>query len=325
MSELPLIDLSGCDPEGGDYPGHIVAAVEQACTGIGFMLVRGHGVDATSRAALRDVMIQYFALPLAEKQRLQILPHNYRGYIPRGFFSANSGDREVDGYEGFKLHTEVSPLDPVCAACDLYGPNRWPEVAGFREAVEAYWASCDRLAAVLLRMLATVLEVDAAQFLDLFDKPLTNMTLLHYPAPDQGGDAHSGIHAHKDTDVLTILAPDPAGGLLVKRRGGGGWIEAQAPADALIVNTGDMLELWSGGRIVSTPHKVVHSGQHSRYSFPYFVVPRHDTVVQPLLLPPAGFGRQPVHVGAVSREVWRTNWPDARPGDSGFDLGTLAD
>jgi len=30
-----------------------------------------------------------------------------------------------------------------------------------------------------------------------------------------------------------------------------------------------------------------------------------------------------VPVGSVSREVWRTNWPEAVPEHTGFDLGTL--
>lgn len=42
--------------------------------------------------------------------------------------------------------------------------------------------------------------------------------------------------------------------------------------------------------------------------------------------PPApGFVRKSVHVGDVSREVWRTNWPDTVPASAEFDLGTLQD
>ena len=63
----------------------------------------------------------------------------------------------------------------------------------------------------------------------------------------------------------------------------------------------------------------------SRYSFPYFVVPRYDTVVRSLVPTQAGFQRAAVHVGDVSREVWRTNWPDIVPADSQFELGTLQD
>ena len=53
------------------------------------------------------------------------------------------------------------------------------------------------------------------------------------------------------------------------------------------------------------------------------MVPRHDVVVEPLIPCQPGFVRSPVPVGAVSREVWRTNWPEAVPEDTGFDLGTL--
>jgi isopenicillin N synthase-like dioxygenase len=93
----------------------------------------------------------------------------------------------------------------------------------------------------------------------------------------------------------------------------------------MVVNIGDLLELWSGGHFVSTPHKVVNISGKERYSFPFFVVPRHDVVVLPLVACQPGFHRHPVPVGTVSREVWRTNWPDTVADEAGFDLGTLTD
>ena len=62
-----------------------------------------------------------------------------------------------------------------------------------------------------------------------------------------------------------------------------------------------------------------------RFSFPYFAVPRYDTVVEPLVKPQPGYTRTSVHVGDVSKEVWRTNWRDSAPGAAGYDLGTLPD
>ena len=91
------------------------------------------------------------------------------------------------------------------------------------------------------------------------------------------------------------------------------------------MNIGDLMELWSGGYFVSTPHKVVNLSGAERYSFPYFAVPRFDTVVEPLKSPQPGFSRSSVHVGDVSKEVWRTNWPDVVSDKPHFDLGTLED
>lgn len=349
MQDLPLIDISGYDLKSSLQRQKTIGEVERACRDIGFMYITGHGIPADTISAIRGAVTGYFDRPQQEKLRDRISRDNYRGFIPLGFFSANScveksansggekssnsggekstnsGVASEDGYEGYKLHSEIEATDPVCVDCDLYGPNKWPEDApAFRQAVLDYWQACDVVAHSLLEMLAVILGVDCGKFLRLFDKPLTNMTLLHYPV-QTAGDQRYGIHPHKDTDALTILVPDPVGGLMVKQTGARQWITVNAPAAALVVNIGDLLELWSGGYFVSTPHKVVNTSGSARYSFPYFVVPRYDVVVEPLVATQPGFQRSSVHVGDVSREVWRTNWPDTVPGNTEFDLGTLTD
>jgi isopenicillin N synthase-like dioxygenase len=97
------------------------------------------------------------------------------------------------------------------------------------------------------------------------------MSLLH-PSPSVPNEASYGIHPHKDTNVFTILHPDPVGGLLV-RTTAGEWVEATCPPGALLVNTGDMMELWSGGRFVSTPHQVVNTRGGNVMHFPIFLRP----------------------------------------------------
>lgn len=315
MQYIPLINL-------GDTNG-VTAAIEQACRDIGFMYVTGHGINPDVITAVRKSVVSYFAQPEETKIRDRITRDNYRGYIPLGFFSPNVGADDADAYEGYKLHYESPEGDAVQSACHLYGPNRWPAaVPELQPAVGAYWRECDRVCEALLTALANIMGVAADEFLQLFESPLTNMTLLHYPPLAQGMEGF-GIHPHKDTDALTILAPDPVGGLMVRCRDDREWIAAEPPGDALTVNIGDLLELWSGGYFVSTPHKVVNTSGAERYSFPYFAVPRFDTVVAPLVAPQPGFDREAVHVGDVSAEVWRTNWPDAKSDRPELDLGTL--
>jgi len=318
MQDIPSIDIAESDSA-------TVQSVAVACRDIGFMCLRGHGIPREIIARARHAVIDYFDRPQEMKLRDRISRDNYRGYIPQGFFSANSGGFDADHYEGYKLHFEIDDADPICARCDLYGPNKWPEQANeLRQAILDYWQACDRLTDRLLAMLAESLQVDAHWLQQKFINPLTNMTLLHYP-PQPPATPGFGIHPHKDTDALTILVPDKTGGLMVKARNRQQWLEVDAPDDALVVNIGDLLELWSGGHFLSTPHKVVNQSGAERYSFPYFAVPRFDTVVAPLCKPQPGFSRDEVHVGDVSREVWRTNWPDALPANPTFDLGTLQD
>lgn len=318
MPSISLINLT--DPE-----ERIVGSLERALTETGFVMVQGHGIPAELLRDVRRVVEGYFSRPAEEKMLDCITPDNYRGYIPLGFFSPNTGGNTPDQYEGYKLHHETPLKHPIREQCDLYGPNKWPaEPADMSEIITEFWRACDVAGRHLLKLISQIMGVNETAFLSFFDNPLTNMTLLHYPS--QPADKPKvGIHPHKDTDALTLLFPDQVGGLWLQPRGQKDWIEVIAPPDAMVVNIGDLLELWSGGYFVSTPHKVVNASGKERYSFPFFMVPRHDVVVEPLIECQQGFSREPVPVGPVSREVWRTNWQFASPANTGFDLGTLQD
>ncbi|MEX0304468.1 MAG: isopenicillin N synthase family dioxygenase [Leisingera sp.] len=322
MQAIPTIDISPlCEADHPQRQGTI-RAILAAAEDIGFLSITGTGVAQETVENVRSAVRTIFAVEKKSKWDQAITRENYRGFIPMGFFTPNDGSGKADKYEGYKLHHEVAADDPIRGACALYGPNRWPvEAPEARDVILGYWQQLDGVFHLLLGALAEGLGLDPAQFQEPFEKPLTNMSLLHYPpqAPEEEG---FGIHPHKDTDALTIIAPDPVGGLEVQTRDGG-WITPDCPPGGFVVNIGDMLELWSGGRLVSTPHRVVNKTGKERYSFPYFAVPRHDVVVEPLLPPVAGFDRPSVHCGHWSAEIWRTNWPDEDAAEDTPELGTI--
>lgn len=327
MSTIPVIDMSSF-ANGRDLANSVVDVLVHAVEHVGFFAITGHGITTEQLDEMHTLVAEVFSVSMEDKQRQAILRDNYRGFIPLGFFTPNrsddpNSDTPADRYEGFKLHTEVDPADPICSRSAIYGPNRWADhPANMAEVVLDYWAACDRIANSLLRVFEHALGLDPAALTSRFDHPVTNMTLLHYPPSTPDENIH-GIHPHKDTNVLTILHPDPIGGLFVRTRDGD-WIEATCPEGALLVNTGDMMEVWSGGRFVSTPHKVVNTTGKQRYSFPWFLVPSHDEIIEPLVPLQPGFERRDgVEVGPWSLEVWRTNWPDAIPADDDSHLGTL--
>ncbi|WP_299079691.1 2OG-Fe(II) oxygenase family protein [uncultured Ruegeria sp.] len=324
MVRIPTINISPLwDKTSAGYD-ETVRQILEACTEIGFLSITGTHAPQDKVDQVRRVIQAIFDVDEQRKWDQAITRDNYRGYIPMGFFSPNDGSGQTDKYEGYKLHYDVAEDAEVRQQCALYGPNIWPEeVPEARDAILEYWAQLDQVADRLLDALEVGMDLPPNILRDAFRDPMTNMTLLHYPpqAPDEGG---YGIHPHKDTDALTIIAPDPVGGLEIQTRNGG-WITPDCPPGGFVVNIGDMLELWSGGRLKSTPHRVVNKSGRQRYSFPYFAVPRHDVVVAPLLPALPGFERPSVHCGHWSAEIWRTNWPDQTAAEDTPKLGTLQD
>lgn len=318
MSRIPVVDRR--QPS---FTDDFLAA----CGDVGFVAIEGHGIDPSLFAAMRDLTVRLFATDDATKRKAAITRDNYRGFIPLGLFTPNRSEisgTAADLYEGYKLHWECPPGHPVAGDCALYGPNLWADhVPDMAAVVRRYWTACDTLGDDLLDLIAGALGQDRATFRRWFDEPLTNMTLLHYPAAGPADHDGTAFHAHKDTNVLTFLHPDPVGGLEV-RSCDGRWLTVDCPPDALVVNIGEMLELWSGGQFVATPHRVASPTTGSdRYTFPFFIVPRHDVVVAPLLPCREDFAPTSMPVGPLSAEVWRTNWPDEAPAGAVHDLGSL--
>ena len=91
----------------------------------------------------------------------------------------------------------------------------------------------------------------------------------------------TGSAPHTGFGCLTLLAQDDAGGLEV-RAADGSWIAAPPVEGALLVNTGDIVPVWSGGRWRSTAHRVVNPPDRNRYSIAYFYDPGPDAVIAPL-------------------------------------------
>ena len=67
------------------------------------------------------------------------------------------------------------------------------------------------------------------------------MRLNHYPLCPSP-ELALGVGHHKDPGVLTVLAQDHVGGLEVKRKRDGEWIQLKPVPDSYVVNVGDITE-----------------------------------------------------------------------------------
>ena len=308
---LPIVDVSALVTDDRETLEFAKSAelLYKALHEVGFAIIIGHQVAAKTIAAMRNAVATVFETPRNILLKDTVVKGNYRGFVPLGFFTPNSGKGNADQYEAWKLHNETDSGAEVCKECNLYGPNKWPDIAqDIKTPVLNYWHELTRVSEYLIVALCKTMRIDENLILDCMKNPLTNMTLLNYPPTPPLSDTW-GQHPHKDFNLLTLLAHDPVGGLEVRTLDDE-WITAECPSGGMVLNVGDMLELWSGGRLISTPHRVINRTGKHRQSFPFFSKPRWDVIVKPLLEPLANFDRAPLHVGTSAANIWHSNWPD---------------
>mgnify|MGYP000612373395 FL=1 len=88
--------------------------------------------------------------------------------------------------------------------------------------------------------------------------------------------------AHTDYGSLTILLPQPGtAGLQISQNGM--WVDVPAEEGCFVINLGDLMELWTSGRWVSTLHRVVAKPhQAQRKSLAFFHQPDWDSEIIPI-------------------------------------------
>jgi len=274
---VPVIDLSAWGDDDRAL-ADVAARIGAACRDVGFFYVVNHGVGAELINAAFAQSKAFFALPVAEKQRIAIETiGGNRGYSGL-MHEALDPKRGPDMKEAFNVGFDLKPDDPeLLAGKPFRALNAWPDLPGFRETLLAYFGACAALGARIHRAFAHDLGIATDYFASRFDRPMATLRLLRYPAT-ASGDEQIGAGAHTDYGNLTLLATGDVGGLEVRTRAGD-WIDAPAMANAFVVNIGDCLMRWTNDVYVSTPHRVVNRSGRARYSIAFFFDPNPDAEV----------------------------------------------
>lgn len=111
-----------------------------------------------------------------------------------------------------------------------------------REACEEYAEEVEKLAYKLMELIAMSLGLVPNRFREFFIHNTSNIKINHYP-PCPYPHLALGLGRHKDTGVLTVLAQDDVGGLQVKRKSDGEWIQVKPIFNSFIINVGDMIQV----------------------------------------------------------------------------------
>ena len=248
---MRTFDLAGFEAAEGAARAERAAALDAICRETGFAVLTGHGVDDALVAAVRDRTRAFFGRPAEEKARLAPAPGQPYGWIGPGreaLARALDPDSPHDLKESFNGGPAAVPegMADAEALAFCYAPTPWPEVDGFRAAWEGYYAAMERLGARVMAAMAEALGLPAEHFAPFLRAPVSALRALNYPG--QAGPGSMGAGAHTDYGSLTILLPEDGSRGLEIRSPSRGWVEVEPVPGAFVVNIGDLMARWTGGR-----------------------------------------------------------------------------
>jgi len=270
VNSVPVIDIH----ELGN--ADTLALLDEACREWGFFQVIHHGIPEALIRNIFDAAQQFFSLPADTKRKIERSRDN-----PWGFYDQELTKNVVD----WKQIYDFGPANG-----DVMRPQ-WPNgVPGFRSAVQAYYRQCEQLAFRLLAAISTNLGMRPGYLSQGFGSNHTSFLRLNYypacprtPGPEQNTGKQGeqlGVGPHTDAGALTLLLQDTQPGLQVYKDGV--WHAVEPRQGAIVINIGDMVQVWSNDRYRAALHRAITHADKVRFSIPFFLNPSYRANYRPL-------------------------------------------
>ena len=284
---VPVIDIT---PLADDSPRRstTVAQIGAACRDWGFFQIIGHDVPEDLISGIWRQTKRFFALSTDDKNSVSRTKDNARGWFNRELTKNTRDMKEVFDL-GFTSHPELPDDDQANWTRD--GFNQWPNerlCPDFQPAMREYFRACEQVSSRLLEVIGEGLGVPPTYLIrDFVGESTSFLRLNYYPSQDPlhtekqaCATGHLGVHHHTDAGALTVLLQDQVGGLQVCLNGE--WFPVDPVDDALVINIGDIVQVWSNDLYRAPVHRVLASGNRDRYSLPFFYNPSYDAEYAPL-------------------------------------------
>ncbi|KAJ6825015.1 S-norcoclaurine synthase 1-like [Iris pallida] len=263
--KIPVIDLGQAQlsPEES-------AKLGLACEQWGFFQLINHGVPTELVEKIKMDIVEFFKLPIEEKEAFAQIPDNsYNGY---GQIFVKSEDQKLEW--GDMIALDTLPLK-------IRKMRFWPTYPpSFRDDLDAYASELKKVTNCLLRLMAENLGVEPEIMMNNFKDMQQSIRANYYP-PCPKADKVFGISPHSDATGLTILlqANDVEG---LQIRNNGVWFPVKPLPGTFVVNVGDLLEIFSNGKYKSIEHRVIVNTEKERLALATFHGPDKNCILRPL-------------------------------------------
>lgn len=313
--QVPVIDVGAlvADPS-ATAAREAVGDIALACRQWGFFQIVNHGVPLELVDFTWQATERFFSQPASVKHAVMRSRDN-----PWGYYNNELTKNQRDKKEVFDFTTDGR--DPI-----YHRENRWPSIDGSFQAILCHYRDAvTSLAGVLLEAFCVGLGLPPDFLQPQFGAAHTGFVRLnYYPVSDplaalRAADlplADLGVHHHTDAGALTVLLQDDVGGLQVFRDGF--WHDIEPVPGAFVINTGDMMQVWSNDLYQAAIHRVLAMEHTDRYSIPFFYNPAAHAVVDPL--PAASGAGGPARYRPVRWSDFRSKRTDGDYSDYGPEV-----
>ncbi|KAK0446054.1 oxidoreductase [Desarmillaria tabescens] len=286
---VPVISLASCNVAG--RKAEVVRQIGEACASSGFFQIVDHPIPQELIERAFETSVRFFALPAEEKLALARDPWTNRGYeiLERQSLQGavvghdelgisletrpENENPEMDLKEGFLIGDGKIGEDHPFFGRFAQGVNHWPNIAGMRDVMNEY------LSTNLMELVALSLNLPEKYFAPFCKDPTAAIRLLHYlPQRADAIEPQIGASAHTDFGALTLLATSGTPGL--ELWSDGKWFPIEPAHGAYVVNVGDLLQMYTTGKYLSSLHRVINRSGNERYSIPFFLDGNLDAIVK---------------------------------------------
>ncbi|EFJ10859.1 2-oxoacid-dependent dioxygenase, partial [Selaginella moellendorffii] len=263
MEGIPVVDFALFMEDPGIARKRLesLEKINKACKEFGLFQLVNHGLDSHILSKALQNAHSFFELPLEYKCKFTTA-NNSVGFVHQSGAKGGPLDR--------KEHFMIAAEDKS---------TLWPDlISSFRPDAVELSKQMQNLGHNLMTILSQSLGAPGETLRKCYDKNADYYNFLHYPAcSDYQGQV---LAPHQDGTIFTMVSQlNRVPGYQVLKDGT--WHLVVPEENSLIINLGDILQVWTNGLYKGAVHRVV-ANKAQRFSFVYSYLPEGKTRIAPI-------------------------------------------
>ncbi|GAB4837555.1 hypothetical protein Ancab_002406 [Ancistrocladus abbreviatus] len=235
---VPVIDLGGIEQD-GEKRKKVVKKIGDACQNWGFFQIVNHGISQSMMDDVLDGVRKFNELDTDTKKKYYTRDYSNKFVFNSNFYLYEGPVTNWRDTIMFSMAPKLPDSDALPSVC--------------RDVMIEYSKHVMKLGLTLFELASEALGLSPNHLKEM-DCAEQLMLLGHYYPACPEPDVAIGFGKHADNDFLTVLIQDQVGGLQVLHEDQ--WVDVPHVPGALVINTGDFLQLVSNDKFKSVYHRV---------------------------------------------------------------------